>query len=834
MVDYKRNKTQILQNVIDIEGDITMSLVQSVKAQESHLLSSSDLTKTKQTSIKKEAIACCLYWANNRKHWVDIGHEQGIEAFKSGEEKAKTFKERKESTAYNQAVRFTHFKSKTPTNHQNPEQSPSTSRKTGLPTAFKPKISPLSTNPSNDWQLPIANSSNQRNNERQRKGKGQYEFRQSQKLWPQTSINVPTTTSKNRRLPKSKSHKLKEKQNLLNNLMLEYKDNIISLRTTGIINPEIHNISTYTLDTNQTQSLALGHKFIPTPPNNPNLISDSMTYFKRSTRIKWHFRNEEENPTPEYWIPSDWEPSPNKYNPIIEQGLTALNKNLHLMNTYKYSNLDKNHLNNLTNLLNNPNTIVVTADKNLGYVITDITWYEKACLDHLLSPSYINVTNDFLQNDEGCTTTSNLFKILTTKVTEYSENFTLTPEETKWICQKEKFSPSKFYITPKIHKQPIKGRPIVPSMTWITFHLSEWIANQLNPIVLTHCPNVLKDTTQLLNDISNINSNKIDIKNYHIMSADVIALYPNMDIEYGLKLIKEFLTEIKWEDPNRIEFLIWAMEFTLTKGYISFKDMIFQQTNGAAMGSPMIPPYANIFMHMIERNIVQKYTQNQLLLLYKRFIDDIFIITKQDKILINTLKTDLNNIHNSIKLTWSEPSNTADFLDITIKLNLTKNTIDTCIFQKPLNKYSYLPYHSFHTMGMKTGFIKGEAIRYVRSCTKKKDYNRMIQQFTIRLQRRGYSLNLIQKTLSSVKYNYRNKYLKQTKSKKQIPYIFKVLYTNQINHQFLRKELNNFSHRINHNIHNLPSSLQQRITICYRLPPTLHKQVLKARKAKGL
>jgi len=29
-----------------------------------------------------------------------------------------------------------------------------------------------------------------------------------------------------------------------------------------------------------------------------------------------------------------------------------------------------------------------------------------------------------------------------------------------------------------------------------------------------------------------------------------------------------------------------GMEFTLTKGYISLKNMIFQQTNGAAMGSP--------------------------------------------------------------------------------------------------------------------------------------------------------------------------------------------------------------------------------------------------------
>jgi len=123
-------------------------------------------------------------------------------------------------------------------------------------------------------------------------------------------------------------------------------------------------------------------------------------------------------------------------------------------------------------------------------------------------------------------------------------------------------------------------------MTWITFHLSQWIANQLNPLVLIHCPNVLKDTTQLIQDITKINTNKITTHNYHIMSADVEALYPNMDIQHGLKSIKQFLTSINWENNDKINFLLWAMEFTLTKGYISFKNMIFQQTNGAAMEAP--------------------------------------------------------------------------------------------------------------------------------------------------------------------------------------------------------------------------------------------------------
>ncbi|KLO03911.1 hypothetical protein SCHPADRAFT_804541, partial [Schizopora paradoxa] len=55
-----------------------------------------------------------------------------------------------------------------------------------------------------------------------------------------------------------------------------------------------------------------------------------------------------------------------------------------------------------------------------------------------------------------------------------------------------------------------------------------------------------------------------------------------------------------------------------------------------------------------------------------------------------------------------------------------------------MNTYPYLPWSSFHTKAMKKGFIKGEAIRYARLSSRKRDYNKMISQFILRLQRRGY------------------------------------------------------------------------------------------------
>lgn len=206
-------------------------------------------------------------------------------------------------------------------------------------------------------------------------------------------------------------------------------------------------------------------------------------------------------------------------------------------------------------------------------------------------------------------------------------------------------------------------------MTWLTFHLSEWIANQLNPLVKEHCPDVLRDSTELIQNLLIFNERNIITRNVCLISADVEALYPSMDTDLGLNLMNNFLEKHNL-DSNLISFILWAMKFVLTQGYIEFENEIYQQTNGAAMGSPMIPPYANIFMHMLEDKVVKQFTALSGILMYKRFIDDVFIILDGDNIDINTLKETMNNMAPCIKLTWTEPIKAVDFLDLTISINL--------------------------------------------------------------------------------------------------------------------------------------------------------------------
>ena len=639
--------------------------------------------------------------------------------------------------------------------------------------------------------------------------------------------------AKIRRMPKFKQNCIKLFKSQMNDFQLESKEFQLekeNIKRLGVAHTNVHNICNQSITQKELDSLSLGHKFIPTPKKRPMLIEKALKNFLNTIRWKCIF-DDDESEMPLYWIPSTKKPQIS--NQYVESAFMTLQNEINMDDAKIIFNMHPILSKSLSKLLKHKDILVITADKNLGYAIVSISWYRQQCLNHLESQSYIELTNQFMRNDEGAAFIDELYNQLVTLVNEYRH--ILDTIEEKWIIQKHDWAPMRFYILAKVHKYPVKGRPIVPSMTWITHHLSQWIANQLNPLI-SHLEWVLKDSNDLLKEFHQVNTSKKFKNKYlnlELYSADVEALYPNMDVQTGITLINDFLHEIGWEHQIKIDFILKAIEFVLTQGYIIFENRIFQQCNGAAMGSPMIPPYANIYMYMLERNVVNKFTATNFVLLYKRFLDDIFVvIDSHNKNLISEFQNELNSLHPKIKLLWTPKSTRCNFLDINIWIT-PKNYIHTNVYQKPLNMYSYLPFKSFHTPSQKTGFIKAEALRYSRICSRKSDFRKMIHLFTIRLQRRGYPLDIINKALLNVTWENRVLHLfKESESKKNIPLLFKIRYSPTHNHIKLRKALNNFTNQMIKGI-SVPKSLKNKVTICYQLPRKLHSRILKARKAKG-
>ena len=82
------------------------------------------------------------------------------------------------------------------------------------------------------------------------------------------------------------------------------------------------------------------------------------------------------------------------------------------------------------------------------------------------------------------------------------------------------------------------------------------------------------------------------------------------------------------------------------------------------MGTKMAPAYANLFMGKLEEKINDFGKPN--IILWKWFIDDIFIIWSGSESEFTTYMSTINQIHRTIKVTYELSETELTFLDVTL------------------------------------------------------------------------------------------------------------------------------------------------------------------------
>ena len=160
------------------------------------------------------------------------------------------------------------------------------------------------------------------------------------------------------------------------------------------------------------------------------------------------------------------------------------------------------------------------------------------------------------------------------------------------------------------------------------------------------------------------------------------------------------------------------------------------------MGTPFACIYATIYYWMHEKHVlIPKYHLKMPLI--ARFIDDLICIIEMggedgmNDNEVDNLIQDLDTFGQGI-LTWDadKPSNTVDYLDITIKID--NGMVSTRTYRKPLNTYSYLPPHSVHPRGTIKGMVYGMLYQYFRQNSNREDYFENALQLYGHLQRVGW------------------------------------------------------------------------------------------------
>ena len=129
----------------------------------------------------------------------------------------------------------------------------------------------------------------------------------------------------------------------------------------------------------------------------------------------------------------------------------------------------------------------------------------------------------------------------------------------------------------------------------------------------------IRDTGHFLDKLKELG--KIP-ENALLVTADVASLYPSNPHEDGLRALYTKLEE-REDKTVSSESIVNLAEFVLKNNYFEFNSEVYRQISGTAMGTKFAPPYACIFMDMVETEFLSQ--QEIKPLVWSRYNDDIFL-----------------------------------------------------------------------------------------------------------------------------------------------------------------------------------------------------------------
>ena len=299
----------------------------------------------------------------------------------------------------------------------------------------------------------------------------------------------------------------------------------------------------------------------------------------------------------------------------------------------------------------------------------------------------------------------------------------------------------RLYYTPKIHKNNCPLRPIVDYTGTIGYNTSRWLADILGGLV-GKTKHHVQNSKHLAEELQSVIIEEEDILNSH----NVVSLFTNTPIDQVLEIVKtrleneSILRDYNKNNDTNLESddVVQLLDFILTTTYFTFRDKIYRQLFGTAMGSPVSPIAANIFMEALEQKAIATAPMDCRPKLWLRYVDDVLEIVRKDS--VQKLTDHINTIDKSesIKFTYEEETEgKLPFLD-TLIVKKEDGTVKLLVYRKPTHTDQYLNYKSHHPLHQKLGVIRTLYDRKDNIVTEEDDKQQEEQKVQAALQLCGY------------------------------------------------------------------------------------------------
>ena len=392
------------------------------------------------------------------------------------------------------------------------------------------------------------------------------------------------------------------------------------------------------------------------------------------------------------------------------------------------SPLNGDHLAALRNLTQNNDIVISRPDKGGGVVILNKLDYIEKINNILNDTSKFKVSQ--YQKDDS----KKLFARLKAILNDAQQRDLLGKEVVNHLLPKGYTIP-RLYGLPKVHKPDTPCRPILSMIGSVVHRTAKFLAKILKPVEAFYNSYCFLDSFDMVEKLKRISCHTNDIV---FGSFDIVSLFTNVPVKDCFKVIENIIKEGTVSVDIDGDLLLKLLDVCVCDIQFLFNSKYYNQIDGIAMGSPLGPILANIFVGYIEKQIFQ--TDNKGIAIYGRYVDDILVgATSFD--CMNHLADRLNAVHANIKFTVEfEVEGTIPFLDVKIQRN--SGGLSHSWYHKDSWSGTFLHYYSYAPMSWKEGLLKGYKYRILRICSQD-TINDAIAELTSVFIKNGYPIDFI-------------------------------------------------------------------------------------------
>ena len=384
-------------------------------------------------------------------------------------------------------------------------------------------------------------------------------------------------------------------------------------------------------------------------------------------------------------------------------------------------------------MIHRKDIIIKPADKNVGITVTEKTVYNNFVTDHLKDKTtYKKLENNPLEATR-IKIKALLFSLLKKKLINTRIHNALIP--------KSQTKPGYFYALFKLHKEKLSIRPIISQINHPTRNLSKFLHFHLLNTAKS-APSYLNNSYELKNILDTIIINKDTV----LITCDIKSLYTNINTKEGIiHTLNSYYRFNKLNNKKLHPFLLKTLLYnTLSLNIFEYNNSYFQQINGTAMGTIMAPTYANCFLSDLEKDL----HSNNNIIIFKRYIDDIFIIYNNINRDLEDFFEILHKTYSNLELTIEHSVKSIIFLDLEIILNQISNKIETKLHKKPIGNTDLIHKNSSHPYHMISNIISNESLRALRLNSNNLEYRKQQIQLIAKALKRNYSLKTIKSAIN--------------------------------------------------------------------------------------